>query len=270
VILAALLLKMGTYGFLRFAMPLFPVAAFDLMPLVGALAVVGIIYGALVAMVQKDMKKLVAYSSVSHLGFVMLGLFAFNIQGIQGGILQMVNHGISTGALFLLVGILYERRHTRLVSEYGGLFKVIPVYATVFMIVAFSSLGLPGLNNFVGEFLILIGAFKPMKGLTVAAAIGVVFAAVYMLWMFQRVMFGTIGNEKNRHLPDMNAREVAYMLPLLLFIFWIGLYPQTFLRKMEASVSAVVTRMEEKRNAVLAERPPGETLLARYFDHAPD
>jgi NADH-quinone oxidoreductase subunit M len=270
VILAAVLLKMGTYGFLRFAMPLFPVAAFDLMPLVGALAVIGIIYGALVAMVQKDLKKLVAYSSVSHLGFVMLGLFAFNIQGIEGAILQMVNHGISTGALFLLVGILYERRHTRLISEYGGLFKVVPVYAAVFMIVTLSSLGLPGLNNFVGEFLILMGAFRPMKGFTVAAAVGIVFAAVYMLWMFQRVMFGAIGNEKNRHLPDMNAREVAYMLPLLLFIFWIGVYPQTFLRKMEASVSAVVTQMEEKRKAALAERAPGETLLARYFDGPPD
>ena len=270
VILAAVLLKMGTYGFLRFAIPLFPLAAADLMPLVATLAVVGIVYGALVAMVQKDMKKLVAYSSVSHLGFVMLGLFAFNIQGIEGAILQMVNHGISTGALFLLVGILYERRHTRLISEYGGLFKVIPVYATVFMIVTLSSLGLPGLNNFVGEFLILMGAFRPMKGLTVAATVGIVFAAVYMLWMYQRVMFGTIGNEKNRHLPDMNAREVAYMLPLLLFVFWIGLYPQTFLRKMEASVSAVVTRMEEKRQAALAERPPGETLLARYFGGAPD
>ncbi|HWS15907.1 MAG TPA: NADH-quinone oxidoreductase subunit M [Candidatus Methylomirabilis sp.] len=270
VILAAILLKMGTYGFLRFAMPLFPVAAFDLMPLIGALAVVGIVYGALVAMVQKDMKKLVAYSSVSHLGFVMLGLFAFNVQGIQGGLLQMVNHGISTGALFLLVGILYERRHTRLVSEYGGLFKVVPVYATVFMIVTLSSLGLPGLNNFAGEFLILVGAFQPMKGLTVAATVGIFFAAVYMLWMFQRVMFGTVVNEKNRRLPDMNAREVAYMLPLLLFVFWIGLHPQTFLRKTEASVTAIVTRMEEKRREALADRPPGETLLARYFDRAPD
>ncbi|MBM2828391.1 MAG: NADH-quinone oxidoreductase subunit [Actinobacteria bacterium] len=266
VILAAILLKMGTYGFLRFAMPLFPVAAFDLMPFVGALAVIGIIYGALVAMVQKDMKKLVAYSSVSHLGFVMLGLFALNVQGIQGGLLQMVNHGISTGALFLLVGILYERRHTRLISEYGGLFKVIPLFATVFMIVTLSSLGLPGLNNFVGEFLILMGAFQPMRGLTVAATVGIVYAAVYMLWMYQRVMFGTVTNEKNRRLPDMNAREVAYMLPLLLFVFWIGLYPQTFLRKMETSVSAVVTRMEEKRQAALAERPSGESLLARYFD----
>jgi NADH-quinone oxidoreductase subunit M len=266
VILAAILLKMGTYGFLRFAMPLFPVAAFDLMPLIGALAVVGIVYGALVAMVQKDMKKLVAYSSVSHLGFVMLGLFAFNVQGIQGGILQMVNHGISTGALFLLVGILYERRHTRLISEYGGLFQVVPVYATVFLIVALSSLGLPGLNNFAGEFLVLVGAFQSMRGFTVAATVGIVFAAVYMLWMFQRVMFGTVGNEKNRRLPDMNAREAAYMFPLLLFVFWIGLHPQTFLRKTEASVTAIVARMEEKRQAALAGRPQGETALARLVD----
>jgi NADH-quinone oxidoreductase subunit M len=193
----------------------------------------------------------------------MLGLFAFNVQGIQGGLLQMVNHGISTGALFLLVGILYERRHTRLISEYGGLFRVIPVYATVFLVVALSSLGLPGLNNFAGEFLILMGAFQSMRGLTVAATVGIVFAAVYMLWMFQRVMFGTIGNEKNRRLRDMNARELACVLPLLLFVFWIGLHPQTFLRKTEASVTAFVARVGERRQAALAERAPGVTPLAR-------
>jgi NADH-quinone oxidoreductase subunit M len=265
VILAAVLLKMGTYGFLRFAIPLFPVAAMDLTPLLATLAVIGILYGALVAMVQKDIKKLVAYSSVAHLGFVMLGLFAFNVQGIEGGILQMVNHGISTGALFLLVGILYERRHTRLISEYGGLSKVLPLYAACFMIITLSSIGLPGMNGFVGEFLIMVGAFKPMRALTVVAASGVIFAAVYMLWMFQRVMFGTITNEKNRHLPDMNAREVAYMLPLLVFVFWIGVYPQTFLRKMDASVTALVTRIETQRQAALAGSPPGETLIARYF-----
>jgi NADH-quinone oxidoreductase subunit M len=185
VILAAVLLKMGTYGFLRFAMPLFTVAAVDLAPIIGTLAVIGILYGALVAMVQKDIKKLVAYSSVAHLGFVMLGLFAFNVQGIEGGILQMVNHGISTGALFLLVGILYERRHTRLISEYGGLSKVLPLYAACFMIITLSSIGLPGMNGFVGEFLILVGAFQPMRALTVVAASGVIFAAVYMLWMFR-------------------------------------------------------------------------------------
>ncbi len=266
VILAAVLLKMGTYGFLRFAIPLFPVAAVDLAPLMATLAVIGILYGALVAMVQKDIKKLVAYSSVAHLGFVMLGLFAFNVQGIEGGILQMVNHGISTGALFLLVGILYERRHTRLISEYGGLSKVLPLYAACFMIITLSSIGLPGLNGFVGEFLILVGAFKPMRAFAVVAASGVIFAAVYMLWMYQRVMFGEVTNEKNLRLPDMNAREVAYMLPLLVFVFWIGVYPQTFLRKMDASVAALVTQVETKRQAALAGSPPGETMLARYFD----
>ena len=266
VILAAVLLKMGTYGFLRLAIPLFPVAAVDLAPVLATLAVVGIVYGALVAMVQKDIKKLVAYSSVAHLGFVMLGMFAFNLQGIEGSILQMVNHGISTGALFLLVGILYERRHTRLISEFGGLAKGLPVYAACFMIITLSSLGLPGLNSFVGEFLILVGAFKPMPALTVVAASGVIFSAVYMLWMFQRVMFGPITNEKNRHLPDMKAREVAYILPILLFVFWIGIYPQTFLRKMDGSVEALVLRIETKRQAALSEAPPGETLLARYFD----
>ncbi|OGP33925.1 MAG: NADH dehydrogenase [Deltaproteobacteria bacterium GWC2_65_14] len=266
VILAAVLLKMGTYGFLRLAIPLFPVAAVDLAPVLATLAVVGIVYGALVAMVQKDIKKLVAYSSVAHLGFVMLGMFAFNLQGIEGSILQMVNHGISTGALFLLVGILYERRHTRLISEFGGLAKGLPVYAACFMIITLSSIGLPGLNSFVGEFLILVGAFKPMPALTVVAASGVIFSAVYMLWMFQRVMFGPITNEKNRHLPDMKAREVAYILPILLFVFWIGIYPQTFLRKMDGSVEALVLRIETKRQAALSEAPPGETLLARYFD----
>jgi NADH-quinone oxidoreductase subunit M len=266
VILAALLLKMGTYGFLRFAIPLFPVAATDLAPVVAALAVTGIIYAALVATVQKDMKKLVAYSSVSHLGFVMLGLIALNVQGIEGGILQMVNHGISTGALFLLVGILYERRHTRLISEYGGLFKIQPVFATVFLIITLSSLGLPGLNNFVGEFLILMGTFRVSPGFALLASLGVVLSAVYMLWMFQRVMFGPVTNEENRALPDLSAREAACMLPFVVFVFWIGFSPQTFLRKMTASVTAVVARVETKRQAALAERPPDETLLARYLD----
>jgi len=266
VILAAVLLKMGTYGFLRFAMALFPAAAFDWMPAVATLAVIGIVYGALVSMVQKDIKKLVAYSSVSHLGFVMLGLFAFNLQGIEGGILQMINHGLSTGALFLIVGIIYEKRHTRLISEFGGLSKVVPVFATVFLIVTLSSVGLPGMNGFVGEFLILLGAFKTHKGLTVVAATGVIFAAVYMLWMFQRVMYGKVTHEENLRLSDMNGREIAYMLPILLFIFWIGVYPQPFLRRMDASVHAFVSRVEAKRQAALAQSPPGETLLVRYFD----
>jgi NADH-quinone oxidoreductase subunit M len=266
VILAAVLLKMGTYGFLRFAMALFPAAAFDWMPAVAALAVVGIVYGALVSMVQRDIKKLVAYSSVSHLGFVMLGLFAFNIQGIEGGILQMINHGLSTGALFLVVGIIYERRHTRLISEFGGLSKVVPVYAFVFLFVTLSSIGLPGLNGFVGEFLIMLGAFKTHRWLTVVAATGVIFAAVYMLWMFQRVMYGKVTNEENLHLSDMTGREIAYMLPILLFILWIGVYPQPFLRRMDASVNAFVARVEAKRQAALADSPKGENLLVRYFD----
>jgi len=266
VILAGVLLKMGTYGFLRLAIPLFPVAAVELAPVLATLAVIGILYGALVAMVQKDIKKLVAYSSVAHLGFVMLGLFAMNVQGIEGGILQMVNHGISTGALFLLVGIIYERRHTRLISEYGGLSKVVPLFAVCFMIVTLSSIGLPGMNGFVGEFLIMVGSFKPLPWHTVVAASGVIFAAVYMLWMFQRVMFGEVTNEKNRHLPDMNLRELAYMLPLLLFVFWIGVYPQTFLRKMDASVEALVAQVEAKREAALATSPKDGTAFARYFD----
>ena len=266
VILAAVLLKMGTYGFLRFAMALFPAAAFDWMPAVALLAVIGIVYGALVSMVQRDIKKLVAYSSVSHLGFVMLGLFAFNIQGIEGGILQMINHGLSTGALFLIVGIVYERRHTRLISEFGGLSKVVPVFALVFLVVTLSSIGLPGLNGFVGEFLIMLGAFKTHRWLTVVAASGVIFAAVYMLWMFQRVMYGKVTNEENLRLTDMNGREIAYMVPILLFILWIGVYPQPFLRRMDASVNAFVARVEAKRQAALADSPKGETLLVRYFD----
>jgi NADH-quinone oxidoreductase subunit M len=269
VILAALMLKMGTYGFLRFAIPLFPVAASELMPLVVVLALTGIIYGALVAMVQKDMKKLVAYSSVSHLGLVMIGLFALNVQGIEGAILQMVNHGISTGALFIIVGILYERRHTRLISDYGGLFKVLPVFATVFLIVTLSSLGLPGLNNFVGEFLILMGMFRVSPGCALLASLGVVLGAVYMLWMFQRVMFGPVADEENRGLPDLSARELSCMLPFLLFIFWIGFFPQTFLGKMTATVSAAVTRIETKRQAALGTFPPDETLLARHLERKP-
>ncbi|RMG61320.1 MAG: NADH-quinone oxidoreductase subunit M [Deltaproteobacteria bacterium] len=267
VILAGVLLKMGTYGFLRFAMPLFPQATVDMIPVVATLAVIGIIYGALVAMVQKDVKKLVAYSSVSHLGFVMLGLFALNIQGIEGGIIQMVNHGLSTGALFLIVGIIYERRHTRLIEEFGGLSKVMPLFATFFMVVTLSSIGLPGLNGFVGEFLILLGAFKANKVFAIFAASGVILAAVYMLWMFQRVMFGKVTKEENRRLPDMNLREICYMLPMIVFIVWIGVYPQTFLRKMDASVTKLITHIESKSQLAgdLGDLPYHERLYARYF-----
>jgi NADH-quinone oxidoreductase subunit M len=266
VILAAVLLKMGTYGFLRLALPLFPVAAYRFMPYLVGLAVIGIIYGAWVAMVQKDMKKLVAYSSVAHLGYVMLGLFALNVQGIEGGIIQMVNHGLSTGALFLGVGIIYEKRHTRMIDQFGGIAKIAPVYTIFFLVVTLSSIGLPGLNGFVGEFLIMLGAFKPFPAATVVATSGVIFAAVYLLWMVQRVFYGKITNDENYHLTDMNLREIVYMLPLIFFIFWIGVYPDTFLRKMDASVVALVNQVETKRQAALAGPPQGGILQAQNID----
>ncbi|MBI4789079.1 MAG: NADH-quinone oxidoreductase subunit M [Chloroflexi bacterium] len=237
VILAGVLLKMGTYGFVRFNMPLFPQAARDYAPLLIALAIIGIIYGAIVSAVQRDIKSLVAFSSVSHLGFVMLGLFAFNAQGISGGILQMINHGLSTGALFLLVGMLYERRHTRLIEDFGGIAKVMPIYAAFFLIVMFSSVGLPGLNGFVGEFLILVGAFQANVWYAVLAATGVVLSAIYLLWMYQRAMNGPITNDANKNLPDLSRREIALMVALVVFIVWIGVYPRTFLDPMQASVT---------------------------------
>src|SRR5512135_545999 len=213
VILAGVLLKMGTYGFIRFAMPLFPKASFDLLPLVCALAIIGIIYGALVSMMQPDLKRLVAFSSVSHLGYVMLGMFALNMQGVQGSIYQMLNHGLSTGSLFLIVGMIYERRHTRLIADFGGLSKVMPIYATFFMIVTLSSVGLPGTNGFVGEFLILLGSFQANKTYAVLATTGVVLGAAYMLWMFQRVMFGKVTRPENEKLKDLNAREIVTLIP---------------------------------------------------------
>jgi NADH-quinone oxidoreductase subunit M len=207
------------------------------------LAIIGIIYGALVSMVQTDMKKLVAYSSVSHLGFVMLGLFAFNLQGLQGGTIQMINHGLSTGALFFLVGVIYERRHTRLIADYGGLAKVMPRYATLFMIVMLSSIGLPGLNGFVGEFLVLVGAFKHNAAYGIFAASGVVFAAVYLLWMYQRVFFGEVKNDANKKLPDLTRAELAILGLILVFIVWIGVHPGTFLSVSENSVKLVLGRV---------------------------
>ncbi|NQU05236.1 MAG: NADH-quinone oxidoreductase subunit M [Calditrichaeota bacterium] len=243
IILAGVLLKMGTYGFIRFCIPLFPAAAQEYASLISILAIIGIIYGALVSMMQTDMKKLVAYSSVSHLGFVMLGLFAFNMQGLQGGVIQMVNHGLSTGALFFLVGVIYERRHTRAISEYGGIAKVMPVYATFFMIVALSSIGLPGLNGFVGEFLILVGAFKAKAVFGVLATSGVILAAVYLLWMYQRVFFGEVVNEVNKKLTDLTFTEKAILTLLLIFIVWIGVHPTTFLSISENSVRMVLARL---------------------------
>jgi NADH-quinone oxidoreductase subunit M len=251
VILAAVLLKMGTYGFLRFNMPLFPEAAYYFVPLFSILAIIGVIYGALVSMVQKDVKRLIAFSSVSHLGFVMLGLFSYTMQGVQGGIIQMVNHGLSTGALFLIVGIIYERRHTRMIADFGGLSTPMPIYAAIFMVVTLSSIGLPGLNGFVGEFLILLGTFKVNKLYAALAATGVIFAACYMLWMFQRVMFGKVTNEKNINLPDLSWREIAIFAPILLFIVWIGVYPQTFLKKTEATTAQFVAMMEKSKGTKL-------------------
>ncbi|MGH8067938.1 MAG: NADH-quinone oxidoreductase subunit M [Candidatus Entotheonellia bacterium] len=243
VILAAVLLKMGTYGFMRFCLPLFPEASIEATHIIALLAVVGIIYGAMMALVQSDIKKLVAYSSVSHLGFVMLGIFAFNRQGLDGAVLQMVNHGLSTGALFLLVGMLYDRRHTRLIADFGGVTKVMPIFAAFFLVVSLSSIGLPGLNGFVGEFLVLLGAFQAMPTFAVIGAAGVILAAVYMLWMYQRVMFGEVTHEENRHLIDLTLREVVVLVPVVLMIVWIGMYPQPFLKRMEASTTALVERV---------------------------
>ncbi len=240
VILAGVLLKMGTYGFLRFALPLFPEAMVAASYWIGALAVIGIVYGALVAMVQPDMKKLVAYSSVSHLGFVMLGIVSLNTAGVEGAVYQMLNHGVSTGALFLLVGVVYERRHTRLIAEYGGLWKQLPVYAVCFLVVMLSSIGLPGLNGFVGEFLILLGAFRFNHALGAVAASGVVLGAAYMLWMYQRVMFGPVTNEKNLKLTDMTRRELATVLPLIALAFVMGVYPRPFFDVMRASVATTL------------------------------
>lgn len=248
VILAGVLLKMGTYGFLRFNIPLFPEASMELAPLMGVLGVIGILYGAAVSYSQQDVKKLVAYSSVSHLGFVILGLFALNAQGIQGGILQMINHGLSTGALFLLVGMVYERRHTRDMDQYGGLWKVVPVYSVLMLIVTLSSMGLPGLNGFVGEFTILLGAFGSdylSPWLAGFGALGVILAAVYMLYMFQKMFLGPVTVEANNALKDLTWQEIATLAPLLLFIFWIGLYPKPFFNLMGPAVETLVANIDK-------------------------
>ncbi len=247
VILAGVLLKMGTYGLLRFCLPLFPQATIYFAPYISVLAIIGIIYGALVAMVQKDMKKLVAYSSVAHLGFVVLGIFALTQEAMQGAVIQMVNHGLSTGALFLLVGIIYERTHTRDISYYGGIAKIVPIYVTFLLIASLSSMGLPGLNGFVGEFLILVGTFKsPVLNswwFASVAASGVIFAAVYLLWMYQRVVFGEVKNPKLNELKDMNKREVLVLIPIFIFIVWIGIYPSTFLKVSAKSTHQVIERV---------------------------
>ncbi len=245
VILAGVLLKMGTYGFVRFNLPMFPEASRHFVPLIFVLSIIAIIYGAMVCMVQPDMKRLIAYSSVSHMGFVMLGMFAFNLQGVQGSILQMINHGLSTGGLFLVVGLIYDRRHTRLISELGGLSRQMPIFATLFAIIMFSSMGLPGLNGFIGEFLILIGAFQVRWWWGAFAVTGIILGAAYMLWLYQRTMFGEITKDENKTLPDLDAREMATLVPIIAFCFWIGLYPAPFLRPMEASVANLIQTVEK-------------------------
>jgi NADH-quinone oxidoreductase subunit M len=243
VILAGILLKMGTYGFIRFSLPILPEASRHFVPMMVWLSVIGIVYGALVAMAQHDWKRLVAYSSVSHLALAMLGMFALTPVGITGSIMQQINHGISTGALFLIVGIVYERRHTRMIAEYGGLSKIMPVYAAVFMVMTMSSIGLPALNGFIGEILILQGVFVVNKIWAAVAATGIVLGAAYMLWLYQRTMFGKVENPKNEHLKDLNLREFATFAPLIILAVWIGIYPAPFLNRLTTSVDRVVARV---------------------------
>ncbi len=255
VVLAAIMLKMGTYGLLRVCLPIFPNATYEFAPYFGVLAVIGIIYGALVAMVQKDVKKLVAYSSVSHLGFVVLGIFALNTVAVQGAILQMVNHGLSTGALFLIVGMIYDRRHTRMIADFGGISSVMPIFAVMFMLSTMASIGLPGLNGFVGEFLILNGSFQSEAlnsvWFSVISTTGVILAAVYMLWMFRRVMFGPVVHDANKSLLDLNARETGLLIPLMIAMFWIGFYPSAFTKYSEKQVNVLLEESIQKKERTL-------------------
>ena len=271
VILAGILLKMGTYGFIRFAMPLFPAASQAFTPVIMTLAVIGIIYGALVAMVQPDLKKLVAYSSVSHLGFVMLGLYTLTTTGVVGGVYQMLNHGISTGALFLICGILYERRHTRLIDQFGGLSSRMPLLAIFFLLATLSSIGLPGLNGFVGEFLILLGTYgSAHPGYVFFAATGVILSAVYMLWMFRRVMFGPLDNPQNQKLADLNIREVLVLLPITIMMFWMGLFPGMFLDRITPSVEKFISRYNSKLELAQPALPSSSPLEYRVVFTEPE
>lgn len=243
VILAGILLKMGTYGFVRFALPITPDAAHTFVPFIVTLSIIAIIYAAFICLAQKDMKKLIAYSSVSHMGYITLGTFTFNPQGLEGAILQMINHGLSSAALFLIVGLVYERRHTRMIADFGGLAKVMPIYAVFFAIATMSSIGLPGLNGFIGEFLILLGVFKVSYIWAFLAAFGIVVGAAYALWLYQRTMFGKLENPENIELKDLNLREKWTLIPLIIMMFWIGLYPKPFLDTMHASVNNIVQRV---------------------------
>ncbi len=272
VILAGILLKMGGYGFIRLGIPLFQEAAIQLVPVLQTLAVIGIVYGACLALVQQDIKKLVAYSSISHLGYVMLGLFALNEIAIQGAILQMVNHGVSTGALFLLVGIIYEQRHTREISEYGGIARQIPVFSTIFMIITLSSVALPGTNGFIGEFLILLGSFKSAWShflltdsylriiLMILATTGVILGAFYMLWLIQRVFFGPLKNEKNKSLKDVTWREGLVLMPFVIAVFWIGLYPRPLMNKVDLTVTEFVKKVQVVQERLSSEKEVSNNL----------
>ena len=245
VLLAGVLLKLGTYGLLRFNLPLFPQASVKLVPVLAVVAVIGIIYGAIVAIVQPDLKKLVAYSSVSHLGFIVLGIFALTSQGLQGGVIQMVNHGVTTGALFLLVGMIYERRHTKKIADFGGLARVMPIFAGIFLFTSFASIGLPGLNGFVGEFLVLLGSYATLQPYAIIAAFGVVLAAVYLLWAYERVFTGPVTKPENEKLLDLGFREIAMMVPLIALMLGLGLYPKPVLDRIAPSTEAVLDRIEQ-------------------------
>jgi NADH-quinone oxidoreductase subunit M len=242
------MLKMGTYGFIRFAVPLFPAAAMQpaVRSAILVLAVIGIVYGALVAMVQPDFKKLVAYSSVSHLGFVMLGIFALTMQSVQGAFMVMINHGISTGALFFLIGMIYERKHSRMIDAYGGIARVVPMFAVLLTFVSLSSIGLPGTNGFIGEFLVLIGSFRTQPILSMVAATGVIFAAAYLLWAIQRILFNPLDKPANAHLTDLNWRELGLLAPLIVAIIVIGVYPQPILRRMEGAAQRFVQTVQAR------------------------
>jgi NADH-quinone oxidoreductase subunit M len=246
VVLASIMLKLGTFGFIRFAMPLMPGAAMSdtIRTIILTLAVIGIVYGALVSLVQPDFKKLVAYSSVSHLGFVMLGLFALTVQSVQGALMVMINHGISTGALFFLIGMIYERRHTRMIEDYGGIAKVMPMFAAILALVTFSSIGVPGTNGFIGEFLVLLGAFRTYPVLTFIATTAVIFAAAYLLWAIQRILFNALDKPINEHVPDLNRRELLLLAPLVAAIIWLGVYPKPVLDRMQPAAERFVQQVE--------------------------
>jgi NADH-quinone oxidoreductase subunit M len=250
VVLASIMLKLGTFGFLRLAVPLFPSAAMSpgIRGTILVLAVIGIVYGALVSLVQPDFKKLVAYSSVSHLGFVMLGIFALTVQSVQGALMVMINHGISTGALFFLIGMIYERRHTRLIDAYGGIARVVPMFAAMLTVATFSSIGVPGTNGFIGEFLVLIGSFRTEPVLAVIATTAVILSAAYLLWAIQRILFNSLDKPVNEHVADLNGRELAVMLPLVAAIIWLGVYPAPVLRRMEGAATRFVTTVTARRD----------------------